>query len=127
MHLFHDILAARRRDSSALPAYASSTDRQFPEVQNRKLISFHAFSESEFTPANLLRDAFDNTEIAVLVDRNLDGMITTAGYGGTLPAVGGGSPASADFPAAGVRAGVIFYAPAPGASTGSPAFIFSWK
>jgi prepilin-type N-terminal cleavage/methylation domain-containing protein len=127
LHLFHDILAARRRDSSALPAYASSTDSQFPEVQNRKLISFHAFAESDFTPANLLRDAFDNTEIAVLVDRNLDGIINATDYGGTLPVVGGISPTTVDFPAGGVRAGVIFYAPAPGASAGNPGFIFSWK
>ena len=29
-------------------------------------------------PAGLLRDAFDNTEIAVLTDRNLDGLINAA-------------------------------------------------
>ena len=127
LHLFHDILAARRRDRSGLPAYAASTDGQLPEVQNRKLISFHTFAESDFTPANLLRDAFDNTEIAVLVDRNLDGVINAADYGGTLPTVGGVSPAATDFPAAGVRSGIIFYAPAPGASADNPGFIFSWK
>src|SRR3982751_549192 len=32
LHLFHDILAGRRRDGSALPAYSSSTDPRFPEV-----------------------------------------------------------------------------------------------
>ncbi len=127
LHLFHDIIAARRRDSSALPAYATGTNSQFPEVQNRRLISFHSFSESDFTPANLLRDAFDNTEIVVLVDKNLDGVINAADYGGTLPAVGGIVPGNTDFPAAGVRAGVIFYAPAPGASADNPGFIFSWK
>ncbi len=127
LHLFHDVLAARRRDGSALPLYATSTDSQLPEAQNRKLVSFFAFSASDFTPANLLCDAFGHTEIAVLVDKNLDGVINVADCGGTLPAVGGLTPGNADFPTAGVRAGVIFYAPAPGASAGNPEFIFSWK
>jgi len=132
LHLFHDILAARRRDGSALPAYAAGTNSQFPEAQNRKLISFHSFSDADFTGAtsptpNLLRDAFDNTEIAVLVDRNLDGVIKAGSDFSALPAVGGLTPAAADFPATGVRAGVIFYAPAPGADAVNPEFIFSWK
>ncbi len=132
LHLFHDILAARRRDGSALPAYTAGTNSQFPEAQNRKLVLFHSFSDSDFTIAGspapqLLRDAFDNTEVAVLVDRNLDGIIKAGGDFTTLPAVGGLVPASVDFPAAGVRAGVIFYAPAPGADATQPEFIFSWK
>lgn len=132
LHLFHDILAARRRDGSPLPAYAAGTNSQFPEAQNRKQISFHAFSEADFTNASspaphLLRDAFDNTEIAVLVDRNLDGVIKAGGDFTALPAVGGLTPGAADFPATGVRAGVIFYAPAPGADAANPEFIFSWK
>ena len=132
LHLFHDILAAKRRDGSALPAYASSTNTQFPEAQNRKLISFYAFSDSDFTGAssptpNLLHDAFDNTEIAVLVDRNLDGVITLGSDFTALPTVGGIIPSTADIPATGVRAGVLFYAPAPGADANNPEFIFSWK
>ena len=132
LHLFHDVLAARRRDGSALPAYATSTNSQFPEAQNRKLISFHSFSDADFTNAssptpNLLRDAFDNTEIAVLVDRNLDGVIKAGSDFTTLPTVGGLTPSSADFPATGVRAGVLLYAPAPGADAANPEFIFSWK
>lgn len=127
LHLFHDVLAARRRDGSALPVYASGTDSQFPEAQNRKLISFCSFFAADFTPVNLLCDAFGNTELAVLVDKNLDGVINAADYGATLPAVGGLTPGNADLPAAGVRAGVIFYAPAPGASAANPEFIFSWK
>jgi prepilin-type N-terminal cleavage/methylation domain-containing protein len=131
VHLFHDLLAGRRRDGSALPAYNAASP-QNPEAQNRKLIAFHAFSDADITSAgspapNLLRDAFDNTEIAVLTDRNLDGIITPADYGGTLPAVAGLTPGAADIPAAGIRAGVIFYAPAPGADAAHPDFIFSWK
>lgn len=132
LHMFHDILAARRRDGTALPAYTTSTPAQNPESQNRKRISFFSFSEADFTNAasptpNFVRDAFDNTEIAVLVDRNLDGVINSVDYGGSLPAVAGLTPGSADFPATGVRAGVLFYAPAPGADTNNPEFIFSWK
>ncbi len=132
LHLFHDVLAAKRRDGSALPAYTTGTNAQFPEAQNRKLISFYSFGDADFTntasPAPyLLHDAFDNTEIAVLVDRNLDGVIKPGSDFTTLPAVGGMTPSAADFPAAGVRAGVIFYAPVPGADTANPDFIFSWK
>lgn len=132
LHLFHDTLAARRRDGAALPVYTTATNSQFPEAQNRKLIGFHAFGAADFTdpgsPApNLLRDAFDHTEIAVLVDRDLDGVIKLGSDFPVLPSVGGITPSPTDFPAAGVRAGVVFYAPAPGADTANPEFILSWK
>lgn len=125
-HLFHDILAGRKRDGTALsPTGPAAT-------QNRKLMGFYSFSESDFTNAssptpNLLHDAFDNTEIAVLVDKNLDGLIKVGSDYAVLPAVGGLTPGAVDFPAAGVRAGVIFYAPAPGADVANPEFITSWK
>ena len=44
-----------------------------------------------------------------------------------LPAVNGLAPGLVDFPVAGVRARVIFYAPAADATTANPKFIFSWK
>jgi len=75
----------------------------------------------------LLQDAFGNTLVAVLVDRNLDGAITPADYPGGWPSVGGMSPGAAEMPAAGVRAGVAFYAPAPGATPENPGFILSWQ
>jgi prepilin-type N-terminal cleavage/methylation domain-containing protein len=127
LHLFHDILSARRRDGSALPLYATSTNAQFPEVQNRKIISFYSFREADFNASNLLRDACENTSIAVLVDKNLDGLIKLGSDFTTLPPVSGLTPDNADFPAAGIRAGVIFYSAAPGATTTNPEFIFSWK
>lgn len=132
LHLFHDVLAARRRDGSALPDATSGTDPRFPESQNPKFIAFYSFPDAELTCSdspspNLLRDACDNTEIAVLVDRDLDGVVKPGVDFAALPAVGGLTPTSADFPATGVRAGVIFYAPAPGAAPAHPDFIFSWK
>lgn len=125
-HLFHDLLAGRKRDGSALVAGSAAA------IQNRKLISFYSFTDGDFTNPDsptpyLLHDAFDNTEIAVLVDRNLDGVIKVGSDYPVLPAVGGLVPTAADFPATGIRAGVIFYAPAPGASAANPEFIFSWK
>ncbi len=120
-HLFHDILAAKKRDGTALTTGGAAI------LQNRKLISFYSFSDADFTPASLIRDAFDNTAIAVLVDKDLDGVIRSGADFATLPLVGGIAPASADFPVNGVRAGVIFYAPAPGATVANPEFILSWK
>jgi len=125
-HLFHDIMAGRKRDGTPLLSAGAAAR------QNRKLISFYSFSDSDFSTAssptpNLLRDASDNTEIAVLVDRNLDGVILIGSDYPALPAVDGLTPSVTDFPATGVRAGVIFYAPAPGADTTNPGFVFSWK
>lgn len=125
-HLFHDILAGKKRDGTELAAGSLAA------AQNRKSLRFISFGAADFTepnsPApNLLRDAFDNTAIAVLVDRDLDGFIKIGGDYPALPAVAGLTPGAADFPAEGVRAGVLFYAPAPGATTTDPGFVFSWK
>lgn len=120
-HPFHDVLAGRRRDGTPLPSGNPAA------TQNKRLLRFHTFSDSDFTAGGLIRDAFDNTAITVLVDRDLDGVIRVGSDFTTLPVVGGIAPGPADFPAAGVRAGVIFYAPAPGASAANPEFILSWK
>jgi prepilin-type N-terminal cleavage/methylation domain-containing protein len=120
-HPFHDVLAGRRRDGTPLAAGSAAAS------QNRKLARFHTFTESELSAGGLVRDAFDNTALAVLVDRDLDGFIRPGADFTMLPAVAGLTPGGADFPPTGVRAGVIFYAPAPGATTANPEFIFSWK
>lgn len=120
-HPFHDLLAGRHRDGSPLTAGSAAA------MQNRKAVSFYAFGDAELGFANLVRDAFDNTAIAVLVDRDLDGVIKSGADFVTLPAVNGLTPGVADFPLTGIRAGVIFYAPAPGATPANPEFIFSWK
>lgn len=129
-HLFHDLLAGKRRDGSALTAGSALT-------QNRKRLAFHTFSEGELTDATspfpfLLRDAFDNVSIAVLVDRNLDGLINAADYAGGFPFVAtadGASirPGANEIPATGLRAGVVFYSADPGATAANPEFILSWK
>lgn len=120
-HPFHDLLAGRRRDGSLF------TTGSVAAAQNRKAVRFHTFAENELDANGLIRDAFDNTEIAVLVDRDLDGVIRAGSDFAALPAVAGLTPGVADFPVAGVRAGVLFYAPAPGATSADPEFIFSWK
>lgn len=132
LHVFHDVLAAQRRSGTSLPVLGSGTGSLSPESQNRKRIVFYSFNEDDFTPSasetpNLIQDAFGNTEIAVIVDRNLDGVITSADYDGTLPAVNGMRPSSIDFPVTGLRARVVFYAPDPQADVNNPDFIFSWK
>ncbi|HTO03757.1 MAG TPA: hypothetical protein VL069_08645, partial [Opitutus sp.] len=125
-HLFHDVLAGRKRNGAALSTGSPAAS------QNKKQISFCSFSEADFTGAgsatpNLLQDGFGETDIAVLVDRNLDGVINPIDYGETLPAVSGIRPNATDFPADGIRAGVVFYCAAPRATVDAPQFIFSWK
>ena len=86
VHPFHEILAGRQGDFSPLANGSTAAS------QNRKRIAFYSFSEGDFTDAasstpNLLQDAFGNTDIAVIVDRDLDGVITSNDYNGTLPLV----------------------------------------
>ena len=131
VHLFHDILAGKRRNADLLPAYTAAANSLMPEAQNRKRITFYSFSESDFNESSLLKNAFDDTVIAVLVDRNLDGVINRTDYP-TLPAVFApdGNPirlSAAEFPSIGVRAGVVFYCADPNATASSPQFILSWK
>lgn len=132
-HVFHDILAGKHRNLDPLPLPTVGTPLS-PEAQNRKRITFYSFTEADFTDAgsarpHLIRDAFGNIDMAVLVDRNLDGVIRIGANGDytALPAVQGMVPSAVDFPVTGVRVGVIFYAPAPDATAQQPAFIYSWK
>ncbi|MDD3180435.1 MAG: prepilin-type N-terminal cleavage/methylation domain-containing protein [Opitutaceae bacterium] len=154
LHVFHDTLVGRRRDGSALPhnGGGDSVAESSPETQNPRLIPFIAFTEADLfpdTPAdecalsrNLLHDAFGNTQIAVLVDKNLDGVIKIdrAGCDYTtdqLPAVyppdntdlalkPSTSGIEPDILETGVRAGVIFYSAPPGVFS-SDGLIKSWK
>ena len=149
VHLFHDTLAGRRRDGTNLPAVRQGTQSNPPppEYQNQRRIAFMNFTEADMFPAtyadtskrNWIRDAFDNSEIAVLVDRNLDGVIRMGGTGSDYtnpptvrPAEGATvalSPSTTDFPrgnTGGVRASVIFYSALPNSNDASQ-LIMSWK
>ena len=124
-HLFHDLLAGRRRDGTALPD-AVGADPRSAEAQNRRRLACYSFGPAEMSPDHLLQDASGNTEIAVLVDRNLDGAIDAGDYPGGWPVVRGMRPGAAEIPPTGLRLGVAFYAPAPGATAEQPAFVVSW-
>jgi type II secretory pathway pseudopilin PulG len=109
---------------------------------NAKRIAFYSFAAGEFTDSvspdgglaggnsGLLCDAFGNTEIGLLVDRNGDGLVKP-GDDGTVAAVAGAqsrinlTPAETDLPAAGVRATVLIYTAGKGASQSD--LILSWK
>ena len=136
VHYFHDILAAKRRDGASLPPLNTSTNAVQAEAQNRKRIVFYGFGEDDLTQAtsstpNLIKDAFDNTEIVLVLDGNLDGKIDNSDYPSGLPTVNGMRPTTgsntSDFPTTGLRARVVFYAPMEGATASDPEFIFSWK
>lgn len=131
-HLFHDLLAGKKRDGSA----ASSSTTTAAGTQNRKRLSFYSFGDSEFTDAAasfpyLIKNAFDNLSIAVLVDKNLDGKIDGSDYASwPLVATADGStirPGTSDIPTTGIRAGVVFYCADPNATASDAQFIFSWK
>lgn len=148
-HRFYETLVGSRRDGSALLNTTTGTPPP-PQAQNTRRIQFITFTEADMVPVNttdgtltskrgLIRDAFDGTDIAVLVDRNLDGAVKFGGAGGdsinALPFV---SPPdnttlrlqpTADFPTAvqgGVRTGVVFYSAPPRATTATD-LIMSWK
>ncbi|MDO8542868.1 MAG: prepilin-type N-terminal cleavage/methylation domain-containing protein [Opitutaceae bacterium] len=152
VHRFYEILVGTRRDGQQLTG-ATTGNPPPPLAQNTRRIAFITFTEADMVPVNttdatltskrgLVRDAFDNTDIAVLVDRNLDGSIKYSAAGGdginTLPFVSPMDattvrlqPNAADFPTVaqgGVRAGVIFYCAPPGARQGDQSLlIMSWK
>lgn len=131
-HLFHDLLAGKKRDGSAVSAATTTA----AGAQNKKRIAFYAFSESEIGATDslvpyLLIDAFENASIAVLVDRNLDSVINAIDYP-EWPAVQTATgdfirPSVNEIPAAGIRAGVALYGPDPDATSSAPRFILSWK
>jgi type II secretory pathway pseudopilin PulG len=128
-------LSGRNMDGTAVTSAADLNG-------NAKRIAFYAFAEGEFTAsrssgggadgdgAGLLCDAFGNTEIGLLVDRNGDGLVKPGDDGIVSAVTGAGSgvslaPAESDLPATGVRAGVLIYSAGRGASQTD--LILSWK
>ena len=109
---------------------------------NAKRIAFLVFTSADFFDPNhpdgtagcdgdeLIRDAFGNTEIGLLLDRNGDGWVRPSDDGTVVavaPAQGGPSvaPSETDLPAAGVRAGILIYSAGSGGSQSN--MILSWK
>ena len=98
---------------------------------NAKQLRFYNIGESEMNAARTeLADAFGNTDMAVIYDRDGDGMIGPAD--GEVVAVRGVGAASPLVPASddlnlgtGVRAGVIFYSAGNGAVQSD--LVYSWK
>jgi hypothetical protein len=139
MHPFHDLLAGRHRDGSAL------AETELAAKQNPQRLRFVAFAEADFvrpedidagrnqtSELNFIRDSFHDTSLVVVVDANLDGLINAADLGGPLPeiAVAGSDAAIHPNPQSllgdGVQAGVIFFCAPPGARTESD-LLRSWK
>lgn len=105
---------------------------------NTKRLSFYSASESEVSSiANgdvqdgLLKDAFGNTDIAVFVDTNGDGMINdndspALSRQSVTPIDGTAlTPATTAFsPSTGVRSGAIFYSAGKGSTPND--IVYSW-
>lgn len=106
---------------------------------NTKAISFCAISDAEQVKGedgagrNELCDAFGNSEIVMLVDADGNGVIAGAELA-RLPVRAGNSvigfrgsfePPAARFPAAGLRARVVFYSAGAGGSADD--IVYSWR
>ncbi len=130
VHPFHDLLAGRRRDGSALPETVGAAVDGVPppEAQNVRHVAFVRFAAADLfgadaptaTEVALLHDAFGGTDIAVLVDRNGDGWINARDYP-QWPEVGPpDAPLRRIIPAepitTGIRTGVLLYSAPPGAT-----------
>lgn len=90
---------------------------------NRKRMSFYSFADTDLndlTAPTAIRDAFDNTEIAVIYDKDGNGILEAATDGAAVN-VNGLTP-TIEFP---VRAPVIFYSAGRGGSGGD--IVYSWK
>lgn len=98
---------------------------------NARLLRFYNIGESEMNATRReLTDAFGNTDIAVIYDKNGDGMIGSVD--GEVVAVRGQNGAGALMPTTedlnlgtGIRAAVIFYS--AGNGTAGSDLVFSWK
>ncbi len=126
--LFVEILSGKRPDGTALTAGSDALR------QNKRRGAYFSFSDSELVSTtgtvDSLKDAFDNTEIRVMIDYNYDGMVTAGGSavrGGNVTdgyGTGYSLPAAVYSTATGVRAGVVFYSAGKGSNAND--IVTSW-
>lgn len=108
--------------------------------RNTKRISFYLVSNGELAAGadgagtNEIIDAFGNSDIMVMTDRNRDGIISGAELNRTNLQVGNTvegrrsntvQPNAADFPTSGLRVGVAFYSVGKGDTARD--YVLSWK
>jgi prepilin-type N-terminal cleavage/methylation domain-containing protein len=115
---FVQTLSGHQVDGSAMVP-GSPPDDLGITAGNTKRIRFCAFAEDDLTESAtpLLQDAFGNTDIVVLMDKDFDGMVKVGGgdYADLPPAVGSaGRPGDLDTDGESVRASVIFYSAGDG-------------
>lgn len=133
---FSVALTGRYIDGNELPTTATTTDK----VGNSRKNSFYNFTQTELnnnvTPP-VMWDSFGNTEIAVMYDKNADGLIKNDDVpkAPSVGAVGGGRytpnlPIDFDL-TQGLHAGAVFYSAGKGNPDNTPidagAAIFSWQ
>lgn len=121
--LFYQTLVGRREDGAA-------PDLTRALAANPRRVAFLNFGVEELGDGvnPLIRDAFGNTDIVVLVDRDGDGLIpvpsplpvvVSAETGRTL------APEAAAFPNGGVCASVLFYSAGVGRTAED--IVYSWR
>ena len=120
--LFREVLSGRGAPDPS--TFLSSENGTSP--QNPKRITFLSFGQDEIVDGKLV-DAFGNEEIAVLVDKNYDGIVTVGTDGdyttATAPNTNGVKPMFPP-PPEGIRTGVIFYS--AGAGDSASDIVTSW-
>lgn len=103
---------------------------------NKKKVSFYSLAESDLNADKTIVDAFGNTDIVVVYDKNSDGMITDSDYdsgAGAMPTVQGieGGAALTPAPATkiesskGPRASIVFYS--AGQGDDAQKIVYSWE
>jgi len=118
--LFFEILSGKKPDGSAITGNSLA--------QNKRRSSYYSFSDSELTSngavVSSINDAFNNTEIAVVIDYNYDGVIDSSAVTSTSVRSGNATegygtayaPVASTIPNGGIRAGVVFYSAGKGSS-----------
>lgn len=135
---FAAALTGKQLDGTAFGSSATTADL----FGNKKRQSFYTVAESDLNAAhNSFVDAFGNTDIVVVYDKDGDGMITSDDFDNSTPTsfpnvspVGGGSSLTPN-PKTGLsgsgsnkkgpRASVIFYS--AGAGSNDSDIIYSWE